>query len=287
MSSHLSKRPRDEDTGTEADLQDTRKVSLRNDPPLQISLICFKRAKHQLPIRLSPDSKRSAVVVLQSAQPHFRTALITPTDSSDDEVRFDHEPEQPPALDDYNTSPDSSTSSIRAVLGNDGDGDMEMVDSQPREHFSSPQPWQRQRSNDMVGGHSPYLAQAQPAPPQQENGRIATPRIGYSNSGFDTFSNGFHQPAHLSPTIREEDEASFYLSDHPSHPIEPHYDDPMTPSGEADEMMGRLQVSQPGNDQVRTRYGRPRTSPLVMGYREDCEKCRERVPGHYLHLARI
>ena len=143
----------------------------------------------------------------------------------------------------------------------------------------------------MIGGQSPYLSQAHPAPSastQQENGRIATPRIGYSSSGFDTFSNSFHRPAQLSPAIREEeDEASFYPSYLPSDPIEPHYDDAMTPSGEADEMMGRLQVSQPGTDQVRAAHGGPRTSPLVMGYREDCEKCRQRVPGHYLHLARV
>ena len=117
--------------------------------------------------------------------------------------------------------------------------------------------------------------------------------IGYSNAGVcrnvDLFGNAL-----LSPSIREEENEEgqdpwAVLSGRSAGSSNSALDDePMTPVGEADGMMVRLNVGSANGSEVdvasRGRGRQPRSGRLAMGYRADCEKCRQRVPGHYSHI---
>jgi hypothetical protein len=138
----------------------------------------FQRIK-SLPIRSPPGYKQwSFFARTYSPIPQPVPALLTPVESSDDDIAsndLNFDPSQLPPLD-SNISSDSSTSSIKVLVGDDGD--MEMADSQPRD-FSSPQPWQRQRSNDMlVPPNIPHLLDTQH---RQGNERLPTPIYGHFN----------------------------------------------------------------------------------------------------------
>src|SRR2546429_7941940 len=138
--------------------------------------MAFERLK-SLPIRSPPCSKSNAFFArAYSPTPQFVPALLTPVQSSDDDIPsndLNFEPGPLPPLDDSNTSSESTTSSFKVAIG--VDGDMEMADSQPRE-FSSPRPWQRQRSNDvLVPPYVPYLLDTHR---RQSPDRLPTPIYG-------------------------------------------------------------------------------------------------------------
>jgi hypothetical protein len=236
-------------------------------------------------------------------------ALLTPVESSDDDIAssdLNFEPSPLPQLDESNTSSDTSTSSIKVVTGDDGD--MEMADSQPRE-FSSPQPWQRQRSNDMLAPPNiPLLLHTQH---RQGSERLPTPIYGHFNdSDVNMDMNGAHARSStlLSPLIREEEEVPWWRGHRLPSPVDA-LDELMTPVSQADGMMGRLNVDTAGSsdttrneipfpalpNQRRSFFERQsesflgeleatRSRRLVMGVRDDCDKCRRKVPGHYSHI---
>jgi hypothetical protein len=236
-------------------------------------------------------------------------ALLTPVESSDDDIAsndLNFETGRLPPLDDSNTSSDSSTTSIKVVVGDDGD--MEMADSQPRE-FSSPQPWQRQRSNDMlVPPNIPYLLDTQH---RQGSERMPTPIYGHFNDSdvnMDMNGAGVRPSTLLSPLIREEEEPSWWRGHRLPSPVDT-FDGLMTPVSQADGMMDRLNVNTAGsNDASRNETPFPalsdqglsifegqsesfgvepdasRSRRLTMGFRTDCDKCQRRVPGHYSHI---
>lgn len=238
--------------------------------------------------------------------------LLTPAESSDDELAdttLEYEADRLPALDDSITSSGSSAASIKVVIGDDGDGDMDMVDSQPQEHFSSPQPWQRQRSNDMLAPpQSPYLLETQ----QRLGGeRIATPIYGYfsgNDVNLDRSGTPNRPSTSLSPLIREEEESHWWRGHRLPSPVE-QSEIHTSSMGQANGMMGRLNVSTADSnlssrmftpisespmswqEQSEVQIGRlageadhPRSGRLTMGYRADCHKCVQRVPGHYSHI---
>lgn len=85
-------------------------------------------------------------------------------------------------------------------------------------------------------------------------------------------------------------------------PISEDEDIPDTPTALTQSQLSRLSFSHPNADEMETEgelslalpptpRGRKRSGALTgtpgrfsMGYRDDCEKCRQRVPGHYSHF---
>ena len=269
----------------------------------------YRQRIKSLPIR-SPPTLKQNTLFSRTYSPIFQSvpALLTPVESSDDDVAssdLNFEPGRPPQLDDSNSSSDSSTS-IKVVVGDDGD--MEMADSQPRD-FSSPQPWQRQRSNDMLAPlNLPLLLDTQD---RQSSQRLATPIWGHfsdSDLNMDTNGVGARPSTTLSPFIREEEDATWWRGRRLPSPADT-FDEIMTPISQAVGMMGRLHVDTAGGHNVsqndtpfpallnqehsvlegqserfRGELDAPRSRRLTMGFRADCGKCIQRVPGHYSHI---
>ena len=269
----------------------------------------FERVK-SLPIRSPPSSKPNVFFArAYSPTPQIVPALLTPVESSDDDIAsndLNFEPGPLPPLDDSNTSSDSTTSSVKVATGDDGD--MEMADSQPRD-FSFPRPWQRQRSNDMLAPPNlPYLLETQR---KQGHERLPTPIYGHFNdSDVNMDMNGASAKSStlLSPLIREEDEPYWWRDHCPPSPVDT-FAEIMTPVSQAGGMMDRLNVNTAGSNDLsrnkipfpefsnqeystcdgqRERFGgesgAPQSRRLTMGFRADCEKCIQRVPGHYSHI---
>jgi hypothetical protein len=152
------------------------------------------------------------------------------------------------------------------------------------------------------------------------NGRVPTPihptfkRGGMNGLGFPTSGSagglnasngGFNVPSMQAPTSRKASRQD--LDDDRSRrmpsPISEDEDIPDTPTALTQSQLSRLSFSQVSPaDQMDmeapptslalppTPRGRKRSGALTgmgrfsMGYREDCEKCRQRVPGHYSHF---
>jgi hypothetical protein len=143
------------------------------------------------------------------------------------------------------------------------------------------------------------------------NGRIPTPihptfkrgsmsGMGYPMSGSVGGVDTSHQPLPAPPVWNGprhdmEDERSRRM---PS-PISEDDDIPDTPTALTQSQLSRLSFSHASTaDQMDTESlalpptprGRKRSGALTgmgrfsMGYRDDCEKCRQRVPGHYSHF---
>ncbi|KAF1921257.1 hypothetical protein BDU57DRAFT_509983 [Ampelomyces quisqualis] len=153
------------------------------------------------------------------------------------------------------------------------------------------------------------------------NGRIPTPihptfkRSGMNGLGFPTSgaAGGLHTsnhnvgvPSMQAPTSRRTAHQTFNddCSRRLPSPISEDEDIPDTPTALTQSQLSRLSFSQ-ANPADRmdmetspsslalpptTPRGRKRSGALTgmgrfsMGYREDCEKCRQRVPGHYSHF---
>jgi len=141
-------------------------------------------------------------------------------------------------------------------------------------------------------------------------GRIATPIYpSFPNSGLAsgmTTSNGFlGVPPSVSPAIqthhvRQRSQGGQERSIRMPSPISEDEDIPDTPTALTQSQLSRLSVTNchaPGcidtemTPPVATATrGRKRSGALTgmgrfsMGYRDDCEKCRLRVPGHYSHF---
>jgi hypothetical protein len=265
----------------------------------------FERIK-SLPIRSPPSSKPNVFIArAYFPTPQIVPALLTPVESSDDDIAsndLNFEPGPLPPLDDSNTSSDSATSSVKVAIGDDGD--MEMADSQPRD-FSFPRPWQRQRSNDMlVPPNLPYLLDTQR---RQGPERLPTPIYGHfidSDVNMDMSGASARSSTLLSPLIREEDEPYWWRGHHrPPSPVDT-FAEVMTPvsqvggvintAGSNDLSRNKTPFPEFPNQEhstfsgQRERFGgesgAPQSRRLTMGFRADCEKCIRRIPGHYSHI---
>lgn len=159
------------------------------------------------------------------------------------------------------------------------------------------------------------------ADPVNPNGRIPTPihptfkRSGMNGLGFPTSgaagglhtsNNTLNVPSLQAPTSRKPSHQTFDddRSRRMPSPISEDEDIPDTPTALTQSQLSRLSFSQanpadrmdmedsPGSLALPppTPRGRKRSGALTgmgrfsMGYREDCEKCRQRVPGHYSHF---
>ena len=228
-------------------------------------------AKKTLAFRSPPNFKPHSINTQQNFSRSFTPSFLTPVDS-DDDLPFssiedlDHGSRHRSSS---QNSSDSSSSSIHAVVGDTDKMDLFLSPPQettPHSPFSN-RPLGRPRSNGMLGPiqslHSMgtqarSLSERAPTPIQQR----------FADSDMD-MSDSFPSRTVLSPMLN---------GDLPS------------PSEETDHMMSdlsfsndirHLSSSEPsrGNEHHSSRQAR-----LHMGYRADCEKCRQHVPGHYTHI---
>lgn len=160
-------------------------------------------------------------------------------------------------------------------------------------------------------------------PPINNTGRIPTPiypnfhtgamsGLGYPSSGLAggmSMGNGFlGVPSHNPPPImqppprKQGSQGDQERSRRMPSPISEDEDIPDTPTALTQSRLSRLSVSHvnpsdrmdaemaPATVPPTPTRGRKRSGAFTgmgrfsMGYREDCEKCRQRVPGHYSHF---
>ncbi|KAK5384207.1 hypothetical protein LTS13_002400 [Exophiala xenobiotica] len=259
----------------------------RNDDPTDdpFSRSPKRRPVHCLPIRLSPSRPRP-----QSQAFSMFTSIYqpppTPVDTSEDESPSEPReeslwPSKSRSVHDSQGS-NSSTSSLKAQCG-DVDVDMDMT--------STAQPKiRRARSNDIM-------------PPQRDTNflsvmdtfareRVPTPISShFDNRVTDLPSVPRHQfpplRTNLSPMIEQD---SWIGRDGLPSPVEDHDMDSMMVDQSSDDMT----QGQSTNAQPEKRYGlqldgssspgRSRTARLHMGFLNGCEKCIQKVPGHYSHI---
>lgn len=192
---------------------------------------------------------------------------------------------------------------VQSSQSNDMDMDMDDDDfdvrSQPQSPFGTSAFMRPAMLNASLFG----------ADPSNANGRIPTPihptfkRGGMNGLGFPASGSAgsISVPSMQAPTSRKgrqdvDDDRSRRM---PS-PISEDEDIPDTPTALTQSQLSRLSFSQDMMDMEApsalplplppTPKTRKRSGALTgmgrfsMGYREDCEKCRMRVPGHYSHF---
>lgn len=141
-------------------------------------------------------------------------------------------------------------------------------------------------------------------------GRIPTPihptfnRGGMNGLGYPTSgaAGGMTSTTHPPLTVRKTRQDPTDRSRRMPSPISEDEDIPDTPTALTQSQLSRLSVSHANADEMETEgtpplalpptpKGRKRSGALTgapgkftMGYRDDCEKCRLRVPGHYSHF---
>jgi hypothetical protein len=228
-------------------------------------------AKKTLAFRSPPSFKPSPIFTQHTYSRSSVPSFLTPVDS-DDDLPFssieDLDSDSRGRSDSHNSS-DSSSSSIHAVVG-DSDK-MDLFLSPPREHtphspFSSGR-LGRPRSNGMLrpiqsihsmSTQGPSLSERAPTPIQQR----------FPDTDMD-MSDSFPSRTILSPMLN---------GDLPS------------PAEEADHIMSGFDFTDDTRELSSSAPTRTtdnhagRQARLHMGYRADCEKCRQRVPGHYTHI---
>jgi hypothetical protein len=230
-------------------------------------------AKKSLAFRSPPKFKPHPIFTQQAYSRPFVASFLTPVDSDDDLPFSSLE-----GLDsdsrhrsDSNNSSDSSSTSIHAV---DGDNDkMNIFLSPPRESSGSPwsprQPLGRPRSNGMLQPIQSLHKMSTQAASLSE--RAPTPIHQRFPDHDIEMSDSFQSRTILSPI-------PMLNGDLPS------------PGEEADQMMSDLSFT---NDTRELSSSAPTTTidnhagrqaRLHMGYRADCDKCRQHVPGHYTHI---
>jgi hypothetical protein len=238
---------------------------------------------HSLPIRLSPG--RPGGVSLPPASFSLYTSIYqqppTPVDTSDDESlgQQTKDDERWTGLTKHDSQPssDSSTSSIKAQCG-DLDMDMDMMSplmTQPR--------IRRARSNDIIPPErDPNFLSAMDSIVCE---RVPTP----ISSHFDNRLNELPSvPRHQFPPLRTNlspmiEQESWISRDGLPSPIEDHDTDMMV---DRDELCqdADLKGRSYGMDGNYSPSGRARTGRLHMGYLSGCQKCAQKLPGHYSHI---
>ncbi|OAP59979.1 hypothetical protein AYL99_04981 [Fonsecaea erecta] len=242
---------------------------------------------HCLPIRLSPSS-RPHVSVPPASYSLFTSIYQqppTPVDTSDDESSgqsFNGADDRWPA-----TRPnpqrdnDRSISSIKAESSDPVDVDMDLTMAPP---VAQPR-IRRARSNDIVPPErDPHFLNA---PDTFARERVPTPISGHFDNRINDLPTvpRHHFPplrTNLSPMIEQE---SWITRDGLPSPVE---DQDMDTAMMMDRDESATQVHCPagkyGVDGNSSPSGRARSARLHMGYLNGCEKCIQKVPGHYSHI---
>lgn len=146
-------------------------------------------------------------------------------------------------------------------------------------------------------------------------GRIPTPihptfnRGGMNGLGYPTSGSAGGMTGNTLPPLpglavrKNRQEQGSDRSRRMPSPISEDEDIPDTPTALTQSQLSRLSVSYTNSDEMEMEFaapplvlpptprGRKRSGALTgtpgrfsMGYRDDCEKCRQRVPGHYSHF---
>lgn len=248
-----------------------------------------RRSIHCLPIRSSPSRNTVGIPPVYSPFTSIYQQPPTPVDTSDDESpagpKEHHWRHKDCFRDDAQDSSDSSTASLTAQCGESVDVDMDSnmtMLSQPR--------IRRARSNDIMPPHrsSSFLG----ALDNLARERVPTP----ISSHFDNRVNDLPTvPRHQFPPLRTNlspmfEQDSWITRDGLPSPVEDHEMDGMMVDATNDDMSGQ-ELTEP---QLIERYGlqvdgqsspgRARTGRLHMGFLNGCEKCMQKVPGHYSHI---
>ncbi|KIY00595.1 uncharacterized protein Z520_03258 [Fonsecaea multimorphosa CBS 102226] len=243
---------------------------------------------HCLPIRLSPSS-RPHVSVPPASYSLFTSIYQqppTPVDTSDDDESSGQsvngaEGQWPLANNDSQLGSDRRTASTKSQFSDPVDVEMDLTMAPP-----ATQPRiRRARSNDIVPPErDPNFLSAMDTFARE---RVPTPISGHFDNRVNDLPNvpRHHFPplrTNLSPMIEQE---SWITRDGLPSPVE---DQDMDTAMMIDRDEFATQVQSPsgkyGMDGNSSPSGRTRSARLHMGYLNDCEKCIQKVPGHYSHI---
>ncbi|KIX02349.1 uncharacterized protein Z518_08290 [Rhinocladiella mackenziei CBS 650.93] len=255
-----------------------------------------RRSTHCLPIRSSPSRPQVSVLPQYSLFTSIYQQPPTPVDTSDDESPGqpkdeDHWPHKVSSMNDSQPGSDCrSTSSLRARREDPIDVDMDMSTNSPQPRI------RRARSNDIVPPHrnSNFLS----AMDNFARERVPTP----ISSHFDNRVNDLPSvPRHQFPPLRTNlspmfEQESWVNRDGLPSPVDDQDMDSMMMIDPTNDDISGLGVN--GDDSTHVRStgpygsraegtsspGRSRTARLHMGFLNDCEKCAQKVPGHYSHI---
>jgi len=252
-----------------------------------------------LPIRSSPATRPS--ISITPAFSAFSQVSQTPTsvETSEDESYEQYSrhlnagavPDA--AMADAQSSTNTSSSSLRVEVDQSVDDNMDLMPVSPTRTRIG-----RARSNDLVSPRR-ALGALSPSPfAEQGRERVPTPiSQNFSGPEFGGPPKGRPAPLRtvLTPMLDEEEWSrnGGFLSPAGNE----HHDAGMMVDQASDSMTGlnmgnEHEMSDYMNDRDNQAYDahghveqdHSRAARLVMGYRSDCEKCAQRVPGHYSHI---
>lgn len=253
-----------------------------------------RRSIHSLPFRLSPSRPQ---VSLPPAFPMFTSIYQqppTPADTSDDESSGNSREEHGWAVKPYSgdfpgPKSDSSMSSNHAEYGDSADVDMDLTQG-----LDPPPKVRRARSNDIIAPYrEPGLLSTMDSVNRE---RVPTPISGHFDARVNDLPSAprYHFPplrTNLSPMFEQE---SWMSRDGLPSPTE---DQDMDMMLDYNNGAKAPQPHVPGTGargfhliEYETRTtggsssGRSRTAKLHMGFLQGCEKCIQKVPGHYSHI---
>jgi hypothetical protein len=215
-----------------------------------------------------------------------------------------------PAQSENESSPDVAWGGpVRSSQENDYDMDMDEDDlditSQPPQSPDTSNPFLRPAMlNASLFGAENALANGRiPTPIHPTFKRGAMSGLSYPTSGsaggFGPSNTGFGVPSLQAPTSRKTNrqEVDDDRNRRMPSPISEDEDVPDTPTALTQSQLSRLSVSQADQMDVDLSLAPPPTprtrkrsgaltgmGRYTMGYRPDCEKCQQKVPGHYSHF---
>ncbi|KIW81085.1 hypothetical protein Z517_04108 [Fonsecaea pedrosoi CBS 271.37] len=240
-----------------------------------------------LPFRLSPSS-RPHVSVPGGSYPLFTSIYQqppTPVDTSDEDESSSQsfngaEDPWPVTKNDSNKAIQNSTLSAKAQFSDPIDVEMDLQMAPPA---SQPR-IRRARSNDIVAPErgSDFLS----AMDTFARERVPTPISGHFDNRVSDLPNvpRHHFPplrTNLSPMIEQE---SWITRDGLPSPVEDHDMDAAMVMEDEPPTEVHFPAGKYGMDDNSSPTGRTRSARLHMGYLSDCEKCIQKVPGHYSHI---
>jgi len=259
-----------------------------------------RRSIHSLPIRSSPSRPQIAIPQVYSLFTSVYQQPPTPVDTSEDESPgFPSDASHWPIKQNNSStslcSQNSKTSSMKVQLRDVADVDMELSAPSPAEPRMG-----RARSNDIVPPHrDPNFLGVMDTLLRD---RVPTP----INSHFDSRVSDLPKvPRHQFPPLRTNlspmfEQESWITRDGLPSPVEDQDMDSAMMIDETNDSMSGLRVSG-SNDSIdatlsspvywtptdgNSSPGRGRNARLHMGFLNGCEKCIQKVPGHYSHILR-
>ncbi|RVX67255.1 hypothetical protein B0A52_09292 [Exophiala mesophila] len=262
-----------------------------------------RRSTHVLPIRLSPARPQIHVpATTYSPLTCIYQQPPTPVDTSEDESLDGPEdasswPVKAPAThpSDAQPSKNSSISSLKGQPGVMTDTDMDLCTPSSSSSSLFMPRIRRARSNDIIPPHrDPSLLSAIDSIGRD---RVPTP----INSHFDNrLSDLPSVPRHQFPPLRTNlspmfEQESWITRDGLPSPVEDQDMEGMMMVDSTNDLMGGLRVDGcydqfAGAGQAKadsnSSPSRSRPARLHMGFLNGCDKCIQRVPGHYSHILR-